>query len=177
MSDSTAPTTPRERAESFVMETAKPVIIQYDDDVAPDELHPSGVPAGFRAIVPTPEAAKRVHPKARIAGYEDGTDYSDARASREIRERDRLAAELAAPAAPKPPKKSTGGRTTGTDRAARQKALESPEPNPAAVERSKVKLMDRVEQAASERATAALPTSERFAAESAAIVNEPAPAE
>jgi hypothetical protein len=66
--------------------TQRPVTVYYDDDVAPDELHPSGMLAGSTFESPTPEVAKQFHPKARILRYADGGEFSVRKSNAEIRE-------------------------------------------------------------------------------------------
>lgn len=75
--------------ETITMTTDKPVFVYYDEAAEPDDLHPGGVAAGSTFESPNPELAKRFHPKARILRYSDGSDYSDAKATRELRERDK----------------------------------------------------------------------------------------
>jgi hypothetical protein len=52
-----------------------PVFIRYDATVPPDDDHPSGYPAGAEFEVGSVEAAKKVHPHARIVRYVDGAEY------------------------------------------------------------------------------------------------------
>lgn len=96
----------KQTAPTFTMTTARPVIIYYDYDVAPDELHPAGMLAGASYECPSPELAKKFHPHARILRYVDGGDYSDSKATRELRDRDKLAAEPV-----EEPKPAKGKRT------------------------------------------------------------------
>lgn len=70
------------------METAKPVIIRYTEDVPPTPDHPAGMFRGQTFEVATPEQAWAVHPAATIVMYADGTEYSDTAARREVKARD-----------------------------------------------------------------------------------------
>lgn len=67
------------------MTTQKPVIVQYMEDVPPDELHPDGVPRGVITESPTPALARKFHPEAMITGYVDGSRYRDRKARNEER--------------------------------------------------------------------------------------------
>ena len=74
-----------------MMDTEKPVIIVYQTDTEPTADHPNGHLSGETYEVRSPEAAMVVHPDARILRYADGSEYSEAKAKRDIRERDRVA--------------------------------------------------------------------------------------
>ena len=51
------------------------VRIRYDRDVPPDAEHPAGFRAGMVFEAPSPEAAKKHHPRCRILSYADGREY------------------------------------------------------------------------------------------------------
>lgn len=70
----------------MTLTTQRPVFVIYDDDVAPDELHPSGMPRGFQCESPSPDVAKQFHPHGRIMRYADGADYDARAVAREKRE-------------------------------------------------------------------------------------------
>ena len=69
-------------ADEQILTTVRPVFVQYQRDV-------DGFLSGATFEVPTPEQAWATHPNATIIRYADGGDYSDAKARREVRERDK----------------------------------------------------------------------------------------
>lgn len=55
----------------------RPVVVYYDTDVAPTELHPAGMSAGTMYESPSPQVAYEFHPDARILYYVGGAPFND----------------------------------------------------------------------------------------------------